>query len=70
MKSTFHQVPNMRGKKEYAFRCGCCWAQNFREEQREFEISKLTFEEIGLALAENHGIRNTWPDGSPRNVTK
>ncbi len=34
MKSTFRtNIPNMRGKKVYRFRCQCCEAQDFRERE-------------------------------------
>jgi len=46
MKTSHWPVPNMKGKKFYRFRCGCCSAQNKREELREKEIARLTDEEI------------------------
>lgn len=33
MKSTWRgNLPNMRGKKVYRFRCGCCEAIDYRDE--------------------------------------
>lgn len=37
----------MKGKKTYAFRCGCCWAHDCREEER----SKADLREMAAALA-------------------
>lgn len=34
MRTTRVQPPNMKGKKTYAFRCGCCWARDCREHER------------------------------------
>ena len=35
MRTTYVQPPNMKGKKFHAFRCGCCWARNVLDEERE-----------------------------------
>lgn len=34
-------VPNMRGKKSYRFKCGCCDAQDFRSQESEREARAL-----------------------------
>jgi hypothetical protein len=45
MKSTFHQIPNMKGKRHYNFGCKCCTAQNFKEHYNEkFDRRQLEFD--------------------------
>jgi hypothetical protein len=43
MKSvhTGWKIPNMRGKKVYRFRCQCCEAIDFRDEQEAREATRL-----------------------------
>lgn len=46
MRTTFRQPPNMKGKKHYAFRCGCCWARDCRERESEREAMKQAASDI------------------------
>lgn len=42
MRSTaIKNIPNMRGKKVYRFRCNCCEAQDFRARESRREDGKL-----------------------------
>ena len=49
MKSTHAgNIPNMKGKKVISFSCGCCGAENLKEEERKKEAKK----EIEQAIEE------------------
>lgn len=55
MKSTFHQVPNMKGKRTHLYGCRCCAAQDFREDYFE----KLDLLELVDSISDYyHGIDN------------
>lgn len=47
MRGTLWQPPNMRGKKTYSFRCGCCEARDLRQ----IEMDRIALLEIAEAIS-------------------
>ena len=48
MRTTRTQPPDMKGRKTYSFRCGCCWARNRVQE----ELERITWREAEAELVE------------------
>lgn len=53
MKSTFHQVPNMKGKRSIQFRCGCCEAFDKRYDYSEQRAIKEMMDEANQQESKN-----------------
>lgn len=50
-KTTFHSnVPNLKGKKTYLFRCGCCECRDLRDKFNAKALASELAEEIQEAI--------------------